>query len=67
VQAATLLVVGGVDAHVLELNRAALKRFGPCEHALVIVPGATHNFEQYGALEQVDELGVAWFTRHLCA
>lgn len=46
VQAATLLVVGGVDAHVLELNRAALKRFGPCEHELVVVPGATHNFEQ---------------------
>jgi putative phosphoribosyl transferase len=65
VQAATLLVVGGVDAHVLELNRAALRRFGPCEHELVVVRGATHNFEQYGALDEVDELAVTWFTRQL--
>ncbi len=65
VRAATLLIVGGVDGHVLELNRKALDKLASCEHELVIVPGATHNFEQYGALEQVDELAAAWFSTHL--
>lgn len=65
VQAPTLLIVGGVDSHVLELNRAALEELGSCEHELVVVPGATHCFEQFGALEQVDDLAVNWFRRHL--
>jgi putative phosphoribosyl transferase len=65
VQAPTLLVVGGVDGHVLELNRSALAQLSSCEHELAVIPGATHNFEQFGALEQVDELATAWFARHL--
>ena len=64
VQAPTLLVVGGRDEVVLELNRkaAALLR---CEHELAVVPGATHLFEEPGALEQVADLATAWFIRHL--
>jgi len=64
VRAPTLLVVGGDDQAVLELNReaAALLR---CEHELAVVPGATHLFEEPGALERVAELATAWFVRHL--
>jgi putative phosphoribosyl transferase len=64
VRAPTLLVVGGDDQAVLELNReaAALLR---CEHELAVVPGATHLFEEPGALEQVAELATAWLVRHL--
>jgi dienelactone hydrolase len=67
VRAPTLLVVGGVDAYVLELNRAALAELESCEHELVVVPGATHLFEQAGALERVAELATDWFVRHLSA
>lgn len=59
----TLLIVGGADWQVLELNEqaAALLR---CEHEVAIVPGATHLFEEPGALERVSELAADWFARH---
>jgi dienelactone hydrolase len=64
VEAPTLLVVGGHDDQVIELNRwACLRLAAPCE--LRIVPGATHLFEEPGALEQVAQLAAAWFVRHL--
>lgn len=66
VRAPTLLVVGGHDPEVLALNREALAAL-TCEKALAIVPGATHLFEEPGALEQVAELAAAWFLEHLPA
>jgi dienelactone hydrolase len=65
VHAPTLLVVGGADELVLELNRRALAELGDGEHELTVVPGATHLFEEPGALERVSELAEAWFARHL--
>ena len=64
VRAPTLLIVGALDPQVLELNRAALSRLGS-EVSLEVVPGASHLFEEPGALEQVAELAVGWFTRWL--
>jgi putative phosphoribosyl transferase len=64
VRSPTLLVVGGFDELVLTLNREALARLGP-ESELQIVPGATHLFEEPGALEQVAALARDWFLRHL--
>lgn len=64
VRAPTLLIVGGADEPVIEMNRRALAELGgPRE--LVIVPGATHLFEEPGALEQVAELASSWFVHHL--
>src|SRR5690606_6111318 len=64
VVAPTLLIVGELDPVVLELNRQALARLrGP--KALEIVPGATHLFEEPGALEQVARLAADWFGEHL--
>jgi dienelactone hydrolase len=64
VQAPTLLIVGGRDDRVIELNQAAMRRMrAPVE--LAIVPGATHLFEEPGALEQVSELAASWCRRHL--
>ena len=65
VHAPTLLIVGGADEVVLELNRAALANLVSCEHELAVVPGATHLFEEPGALEEVARLATAWFARHL--
>jgi putative phosphoribosyl transferase len=65
VKAPTLLVVGGADGHVLDLNRAALDELPACEHDLAVVPGATHLFEQAGALEHATALAVGWFSRHV--
>jgi dienelactone hydrolase len=65
VQAPTLLIVGGNDQPVIDLNRQALDELGTAEEQLVIVPGATHLFEEPGALEEVARLAVAWFTRYL--
>ena len=62
VRAPTLLIVGGADEQVLELNRAAAARL-TAEYEVSVVPGATHLFEEPGALEQVVELTVAWLTR----
>lgn len=60
----TLLVVGGRDHSVLELNRQAQESLGG-ESRLVVVPGATHLFEEPGALDRVAELAARWFTHHL--
>ena len=64
VECPTLLIVGGADYQVLELNREALDRLS-CEKRLDVVPGATHLFEDPGTLEQVAELAASWFTGHL--
>jgi alpha-beta hydrolase superfamily lysophospholipase len=64
VRSPTLLVVGGHDAVVLELNREALRELA-CEAELRVIPGATHLFEESGALEQVAVLARDWFARHL--
>lgn len=64
VRAPTLLIVGGADTEVLDLNRAALEGL-QCEKELVIVPGATHLFEETGALEEVASFAADWFSRHL--
>ncbi len=64
VNAPTLLIVGGLDHEVIELNRAALSMLR-CEARLEIVPGATHLFEESGALETVVGLASDWFTTHL--
>jgi pimeloyl-ACP methyl ester carboxylesterase len=64
VRAPTLLIVGGHDVEVLELNRAALAQLR-AEKELVIVPGATHLFEEPGALDEVARLARDWFERHL--
>ena len=64
VRAPTLLIVGGRDLQVLELNRAAMARM-QAETRLEIVPGASHLFEEPGALEVVAQLARDWFLRHL--
>lgn len=63
VQAPTLLIVGGNDKHVIELNKKALENLY-CIKKLVIVPGATHLFEEPGKMEEVAELAGQWFSRH---
>ena len=64
VQSPTLLIVGGNDEMVLQLNRATLARL-PGESELVVVPGATHLFEEPGALEQVAHEAAQWFRRYI--
>jgi putative phosphoribosyl transferase len=64
VQAPTLLIVGGQDPAVLELNRAAMARMRAVNR-LEIVPGATHLFEEPGALETVAQLAGDWFLQYL--
>jgi dienelactone hydrolase len=64
VRAPTLLIVGGNDLPVIELNRAALAQLH-CEKRLAIVPGATHLFEEPGALDEVARLAREWFEYHL--
>ena len=64
VHAPTLLVVGGADTQVLELNRRAAAGL-TVQHEVSVVPGATHLFEEPGALEQVVERTSAWLTRWL--
>jgi pimeloyl-ACP methyl ester carboxylesterase len=65
VRAATLLIVGGNDGPVIGMNRQALARLGATEKQLVIVPGASHLFEEPGTLEEVARLAAEWFTRFL--
>ncbi|MFW6149946.1 MAG: dienelactone hydrolase family protein [Chloroflexota bacterium] len=64
VRAPTLLIVGGHDSQVLALNRDALARLR-AEKELSVVPGATHLFEEPGALEHVARLAKEWFSQHL--
>ncbi len=64
VKASTLLVVGGRDESVIELNQMAYALL-PCHKKMVIVPGATHLFEEPGALEEVAQLATQWFVQHL--
>lgn len=64
VTAPTLLIVGGNDAGVLELNEQAFRQLR-CEKRLTVVPNATHLFEEAGTLEQVGDLAAGWFSRHL--
>ncbi|HSN69893.1 MAG TPA: alpha/beta fold hydrolase [Steroidobacteraceae bacterium] len=64
VRAPTLLIVGGADPVVMELNRAAAQRI-TAPHELLTIPGATHLFEEPGALEKVAQAATDWFARHL--
>ena len=64
VQAPTLLIVGGDDDPVIELNEQAKRRMRAIAR-IVIVPGATHLFEEHGALEQVERLAADWFREYL--
>jgi putative phosphoribosyl transferase len=64
VKAPTLLIVGGADEEVIELNQEALSEM-KCEKELSIVSGATHLFEEPGALERVSALALDWFQRYI--
>ena len=64
VTAPTLLIVGGADHGVIELNQEAYRRL-QCRKDLAIIPGATHLFEERGTLEQVSDIAAAWFARHM--
>lgn len=64
VVAPTLLIVGGLDDVVIELNRKAYAMM-KCVKEMVIVPGATHLFEEPGTLEKVSSLAAGWFKKHL--
>jgi len=64
VKAPVLLIVGGNDSLVIELNRSAYDKIA-AEKRLEIVPGATHLFEERGTLEEVSRLAADWFKRHL--
>src|SRR5262249_36648159 len=63
VTASTLLIVGEYDKVVIELNRNAMAEM-KCETELKIIPGATHLFEEPGALDQVAEVATDWFAEH---
>jgi putative phosphoribosyl transferase len=65
VRAPTLLIVGGLDFGVIELNESARDALAHCDRELRIVPGATHLFEEPGTLEEVARFAGLWFTRHL--
>jgi putative phosphoribosyl transferase len=64
VKAPTLLIVGGSDHGVIELNQEALQRL-QCEKDLKVIPGATHLFEERGALDEVAQAAASWFVRHM--
>ncbi len=64
VKAPTLLIVGGADVPVIALNRQAMQRMR-AQVSLEIIPGATHLFEEPGALDEVSRLALAWCRRHL--
>jgi putative phosphoribosyl transferase len=59
----TLLIVGGNDLLVLELNRVALARLH-CQKSLALIPGASHLFEEFGAMEEVSALAAKWFLKY---
>jgi pimeloyl-ACP methyl ester carboxylesterase len=64
VEAPTLLIVGGKDYQVIDMNREALKMLN-CKKELQIIPGATHLFEEEGALEEVAKIAGNWFVEYL--
>lgn len=64
VTAPTLLIVGGLDDVVIELNEKAFRQLR-CEREMMIIPGATHLFEEPGKLEAVADIAAEWFQRHL--
>ncbi len=64
VEAPTLLIVGGNDYGVIDLNKTAYERLR-CEKRLVLIPGATHLFEEPGALEKVSIIAREWFTKYM--
>ncbi|MGB7946390.1 MAG: dienelactone hydrolase family protein [Candidatus Binatia bacterium] len=64
VQSPTLLIVGGLDDVVIDLNKQAFEQLNVEKH-LAVIPGATHLFEEPGALEEVARLAAQWFQRHL--
>ena len=64
VRAPTLLIVGGRDYPVIDMNRDALAKLA-AEKEMIIVPGATHLFEEPGALEEAARLATDWFVRHI--
>ena len=64
VKAPTLLIVGGLDYPVIEMNRQAYAHLR-CEKEIEIVPGATHLFEEPGTMDQVAHLAAEWFQTHL--
>ena len=64
VRAPTLLIVGGRDEEVLELNRRAYRRL-TCPKRLLVIPGATHLFEEPGALEAASQAATSWLVEHL--
>ncbi len=66
VKAPTLLIVGGADTEVIQLNQKALNRLETAKE-LVVVPGATHLFEEPGAMDEVERLAAAWFLKYLVA
>jgi putative phosphoribosyl transferase len=65
VKAPTLLIVGGRDEPVIDVNEEAYAKMPAAHVELVVVPGATHLFEEPGALEEVESLAAEWFTRYL--
>ncbi|HLN44691.1 MAG TPA: alpha/beta hydrolase [Candidatus Sulfotelmatobacter sp.] len=64
VKTPTLLIVGGDDVEVLELNKEAFSKLST-EKKLTVVPGATHLFEEPGKLEEVAKLAISWFSKYL--
>jgi putative phosphoribosyl transferase len=66
VEAPTLMIVGGRDPRILEANRHASRELS-APHRITVIPGATHLFEEPGALEKVAELAADWFGAHLRA
>jgi putative phosphoribosyl transferase len=64
VVAPTLLIVGGEDEPVIDMNREAIEQIR-AEKKLEVVPGATHLFEEPGKLEEVARLAAGWFARYL--
>jgi putative phosphoribosyl transferase len=64
VRAATLLIVGSEDRPVIGMNKKALEELGCAEKRLILVPGATHLFEEPGTLEKAANLAADWFASH---
>jgi dienelactone hydrolase len=63
----TLLIVGGEDVAVIGMNQSALQQLASATKQLVIVPGATHLFEEPGALDRVSDIALEWFEKHLAS